>query len=151
MFDLSGVVPEARSVAQAVAAVYWRHTHPWFVGLICFGSAVRGDVMAGVSDIDFHLYLKPSIFVAADGHENVLPLEILLKLHRDLAKIDPAPFRYIDGGAETDFIPEGHIGPIPGNYHLIAGLLPIAEATNEQVKWQARQELAGLKPLPPLK
>jgi hypothetical protein len=42
MFDLSGLVPEARSVAQAVAEVYWRHTQPWFVGLM--HGAGRGNL-----------------------------------------------------------------------------------------------------------
>jgi len=148
MFDVSGLVPEARPVAQAVAAIYWNHTQPWFVGLACFGSAVRGDVIPGVSDIDFHLYLQPSIFINADGHQNILPLELGLAIYRDLAQVDPAPFRYIDGGAETDHLPEGHLGPIPGNYHLLAGILPYAEATNAQVKVIAQQELNRLNPLP---
>ena len=148
MFDVSGLVPEARPVAQAVAAIYWQHTQPWFVGLACFGSAVRGDVIAGVSDIDFHLYLQPSIFVEADGNQNILPLELGLAIYRDLAQLNPAPFRYIDGGAETDHLPEGHIGPIPGNYRLLAGVLPYAEATNAQVKVLAQQELNHLQPLP---
>lgn len=148
MFDVSGLVPEARRVSQEVAAIYWKHTQPWFVGLVCFGSAVRGSVIPGVSDIDFHLYLHPSIFVKADGKHNVLPLDLGLALHRDLARIDPTPFRYIDGGAETNQLPEGHIGPISGNYHLLAGTLPVAEATNAQVKARARQELANLTPLP---
>src|SRR5688572_6455379 len=29
-----------------------------------------------------------------------LPLELYLRIHRDLAQIDPAPFRYIDAGVE---------------------------------------------------
>jgi hypothetical protein len=110
---------------------------------------VRGGVIPGVSDIDFHLYLEPSAFVEADGEHNVLPLELGLAIYRDLAKLDPAPFCYIDGGAETDLIPADHIGPIPGNYHLIAGRLPVAEATNAQVMAQARQALARLEALPP--
>ena len=148
MFDVTGLVPEAHHVAQAVAAIYWKHTQPWFVGLACFGSVVRGDVMPGVSDIDFHLYLQPSIFLSADGNQNILPLALGLAIHRDLAQVDPAPFRYIDGGVETDQLPEGHIGPIPGNYHLLAGVLPYAEATNAQVKEVAQQGLNCLKPLP---
>lgn len=148
MFDVSGLVPEARPVAQAVAAIYWKHTRPWFVGLACFGSAVRDDVIPGASDIDFHLYLQPSIFVNADGHQNIVPLELGLAIYRDLAQVDPTPFRYIDGGAETDHLPEGHVGPIPGSYRLLAGILPYAEATNEQVKLRAQQELDRLQPLP---
>lgn len=148
MFDVSGLVPEARPVAQAVASIYWKHTQPWFVGLACFGSVVRGDVILGVSDIDFHLYLHPSIFIESDGKQNILPLELGFAIYRDLAQIDPSPFSYIDGGAETNFLPDGHVGPIPGNYHLLAGNIPYAEATNKQVKVLARQELTHLKPLP---
>jgi hypothetical protein len=148
MFDVSGLIPEARPIAQAVAAIYWKHTRPWFVGLACFGSAVRGGMIPGASDIDFHLYLQPSIFLAADGKQNILPLELGLAIHHDLARVDPAPFRYIDGGVETDHLPEGHVGPIPGCYHMLAGVLPYAEATNQQVKAMARQELNRLEPLP---
>lgn len=149
MFDVSGIAPEARPVALAAAEVYYRHTAPWFVGLVCFGSAVRGDIFPGVSDLDFHLYLEPAAFAVADGHDNILPLDLGLRIHRDLAQLDPTPFRYIDGGAEIAFIPEGHIGPIPGTYHVVAGRLPVPEATNAEVKAQARQALAAVQPQPP--
>lgn len=92
--------------------------------------------------------MQPSIFIDADGHQNILPLELGLAIFRDLAQVDPSPFRYIDGGAETNRLPEGHIGPIPGNYHLLAGVLPYPEATNVQVKVLAQQELNRLKPVP---
>jgi hypothetical protein len=131
-----------------VADIYWKHTQPWFVGLACFGSAVRGDVIPGASDLDFHLYLQPSIFIHADGKHNILPLELGLAIYRDLGQVDPAPFRYIDGGAETNLLPEGHVGPIPGNYHMLAGVLPYAEATNTQVKVRAQHELNRLNPMP---
>ena len=149
MFDVTGLVPEARPVALAAAEAYYRHTARWFIGLVCFGSAVRGDVVPGVSDLDLHLYLEPSAFASADGHDNILPLALGLAIHRDLAQIDPAPFRYIDGGAELAFIPAGHIGPIPGTYHVVAGRLLVPEATNAEVKAQARQSLAALQPQPP--
>ncbi|HSL30185.1 MAG TPA: hypothetical protein VK900_13385 [Anaerolineales bacterium] len=148
MFDVSGLIPEAHDIARTVAAIYWKHTQRWFVGLASFGSAVRGDVILGVSDLDFHLYLQPSIFINADGNHNILPLELGLAIYRDLAQVDPAPFRYIDGGAETNLLPEGHVGPIPGSYHMIAGVLPYAEATNTQLKVRAQHELNRLNPLP---
>jgi hypothetical protein len=127
-----------------VAEVYLRHTRPWFVGLACFGSAVRGGIIPGASDIDFHLFLELEAFTP-DG---VLPLELALAIHRDLARVDPAPFRYIDGGAETGVLPEGHVGPVPGTYHVIAGRMPLAEATAEQLRAQARWSLARLNPVP---
>lgn len=143
-FDLSGLIPEARNVASEVGAIYWKHTQPWFVGLVCFGSAVKGGVIPGASDIDFHLDLEEAAFTASD----VLRLDIALAIQADLAQIDPAPFRYIDGGAETGRLPEGHIGPIPGAYHLMAGRLRGAEATAAEVQAQARWSLARLDPLP---
>lgn len=143
-FDLSGLIPEARNVAREVAAIYWKHTQPWFVGLVCFGSAVKGGVIPGASDIDFHLDLEDAAFTATD----VLRLDIALAIQADLAQIDPAPFRYIDGGAETGRLPEGHIGPIPGAYHLMAGRLRGTEATTAEVQAQARWSLARLDPLP---
>jgi hypothetical protein len=148
MFDVTGLAPEARPVAVAAAEIYYRHTAPWFVGLVCFGSAVRGDIVPGVSDLDFHLYLEPAAFAFADGDDNILPLDLCLAIQRDLAALNPAPFRYIDGGAEIAFIPEGHIGPIPGTYHVVAGRLPVPEATNAEVKAQAQQSLAHVQPLP---
>lgn len=148
MFDVIGLPLEARPVALAAAEVYYRHTAPWFVGLVCFGSAVRGDIVPGTSDLDFHLYLDPAAFLSADGDDNILPLELGMAIHRDLARLDPAPFRYIDGGAEIAVIPEGHIGPIRGTYHVVAGRLPVPEATDDEIKAQARQSLAGVQPLP---
>ena len=143
-FDVSGLIPEAQDTAIAVARIFWEHTQPWFVGLVCFGSAVKGGFIPGASDIDFHLYLQDAAFTSADA----LRLEVALAIHSDLAQINPAPFRYIDGGAERGTLPEGHVGPIPGNYHLIAGRLPLAEATAEQLQAQARWSLARLTPLP---
>ena len=143
-FDVSGLIPEAQTLAREVATIYWKHTQPWFVGLVCFGSAVKGGLIPGASDIDFHLNLEAAAFTATD----VLRLDIALAIQADLAAINPAPFRYIDGGAETGRLPEGHIGPIPGTYHLLAGREPMVEATAAQVQAQARWSLARLDPLP---
>lgn len=140
MFDVSRLIPEAQPIALAVAQVYWTHTKPWFIGLVCFGSAVRGGVIAGASDIDFHLYLTDAAFT----QQGRLALGLCLAIHRDLAQIDPAPFRYIDGGAERRCVPEHHVGPIPGAYQLIAGRLSVPEATTEQLHDQARWALSRL-------
>ena len=144
-FDVSGIVPEAQAIALAVARIYLKHTHRWFVGLVCFGSAVRGGVIPGASDLDFHLYLQEEAFESID----TLRLDLGLAIQADLAHIDPTPFLYIDGGSENGTLPEGHVGPIPGTYHLIAGKMPLAEATDDQLYNQARWALAQLTPLPP--
>ena len=87
MFDVSGLVPDAQAVALAVAEVYYKLTTPWFVGLTCFGSAVKGGILPGASDIDFHLYLTDGAFSAAD----TLHLDLAIAIHTELAQIDPAP------------------------------------------------------------
>jgi len=59
------------------------------------------------------------------------------------------------GSAHADAInrvpthhPEGHTGPIPGAYPILAGRLPVAEATRNQLQESARKRIATLNPLP---
>jgi hypothetical protein len=89
--DVSRVAAEARPVVQQAAAVYLRHTQPWFVGLLIHGSALKGGFIAGCSDVDLQLYLDASAFTS-DGQ---LPLDLCLAIYPDLATVDPAPFRYL--------------------------------------------------------
>src|SRR5215469_11362945 len=144
MFDLSRLVPEAKSIVQAAATVYLRHTSPWFVGLLVHGSALKGGFIAGCSDVDLQLYLDASAF----NVQGTLPFELCLSIHRGLSKFDPAPFRYIQCYAWSDNLPEEHVGPIPGAYHLVAGKLPVAEATGQQLRASARKALAEFDPEP---
>jgi hypothetical protein len=144
MLDLSGLIAEVRPIVQPAAAIYLRHTRPWFIGLIAHGSAVKGDYIPGCSDIDLQLYLEDAAFT--DGRE--LPLEVGLAIHRELAQIDPAPFQYIQCYARPARLPDDYVGPIPGAYHVVAGRLPVAEATAEQLRASAYQALAQLKVLP---
>jgi len=142
MIDVSGLLPEARPIAEKAAAVYLKHTAPRFVGLIVHGSAVKGGVIPGCSDLDFQLYLEASAF---SWHDQ-LPLELACAIRRDLAGIDLGPFRYIQCYARTSRPEEGWVGPIPGAYHLIAGRLPVPEATGEQLRESARLALDRLNP-----
>jgi hypothetical protein len=144
VLDVSGVIPEARPIVQQVSAVYLKHTAPWFVGLLVHGSAVKGGAIPGCSDVDFQLYLDVSAFT----WHGQLPLELGFAIRRELAGIDPAPFRYIQCYAKTPEPEEGFVGPIPGAYHLVAGRLPVPEATAEQLREAARQALTGLNPAP---
>jgi hypothetical protein len=145
MFDLSRLVPEARSIVKAAADIYLRHTQPWFVGLVAHGSALKGDFIPGCSDIDFQLFLDEQAFRVP--YE--LPFETCLAIQQDLAQIDPSPFRYIQGKAFSDVLPSEHTGPVPGAYLLLAGKLPVAEATKDQLQESARIRIATLNPLPP--
>ncbi len=145
MVDLSPLTPEARPIAGRAAAVYLRHAVPWFGGLLVHGSALKGGFIPGCSDIDFKLYLDAAAF---DGGGQ-LPLRLCLAIHRDLSRIDPAPFRYIQcvalaaAGAAPDFV-----GPVPGAYHLLAGRLPEPESTAQRLRDAARRALAALDPAP---
>jgi hypothetical protein len=144
MLDLSRVVPEAQPVVEKAALVYMHHTARHFEGLLAHGSAVKGGWVPGVSDIDLQLYLKPAAF-QPDGN---LPFELTVAIHRDLARIDPAPFQYIQCYAFGGIVRAGWTGPIPGTYTVLAGRLPVAEATAEELRASAHDMLAGLDPVP---
>ncbi|MCI0438858.1 MAG: hypothetical protein L0177_06965, partial [Chloroflexi bacterium] len=142
MLDVSPLVSEARPIAEKVARVYLKHTRPWFVALMAHGSAVKGGFIPGCSDIDFKLFLDEAAF-SEDGR---LLLGTAMDIQRDLSKIDPSPFQYI----QCDAVPVGGEGTradfivIPGTYHMLSGELPVAEATPEQVLRQAREMLPRL-------
>ena len=140
MMDLSGLVAEAQPIAGQVAATYLKHTAPWFIGLIAHGSAVKGGIIPGCSDVDFQLYLERSAF-SRHGH---LPLELGFAIRRDLEGIKLSPFRYIQCYARTSEPLEDWVGPIPGAYHLVSGRLPVEEATDHDLRASARSELSRL-------
>jgi len=140
MFDISGLIPEAQPVAERVAEVFWKHTQPWFIGLVCVGSAVRGGITRGGSDIDFLLYLKDDVY-RADGD---FPMYLWLSIQRDLAGVSPTPFVHIDAKVARAELERGEVGPIPGNYHLLYGHVPVPEATSANLKQQAIWELDRL-------
>ncbi len=146
MFDVSPLVPEAQPIAAAAARVYWQHTERWFVGLLVHGSALKGGFIPGCSDIDVQLFLHDSIF---DETGN-MPLEVAAAIQEGLAKIDPAPFQYIQcyplperpqaEESKSDFI------LVPATYHVLAGSIPRPEATAEQVRDKAVSYMQKLQP-----
>jgi hypothetical protein len=140
--DVSRIVPEAQSIVRAATTIYLHHLRHWCIGVVVHGSALKGGYIPGCSDIDFQLYLAPSAF----SNSGQLPLEVCLALHRDLAQIETFPFQYIQGYALPPFSRKGHIGPIPGAYHVITGMLPVAEATEEDLRISARNALEQLDP-----
>ena len=144
MPDVSGLVPEARPIARQVADVYLRHTAPWFLGLIVHGSAVKGGVIPNCSDIDFQLYLGDAAF----GWRGQLPLELGYAIRRDLEGIRLWPFRYVQCYVRRQGLEPGWVGPIPGAYHLVAGRLPVPEATADALRRSARRALDELDATP---
>lgn len=142
--DVSRVVPEAREAVEWAGRVYYEHTRPWFVGLVLHGSAVKGGFIPRCSDIDFQLYLGPAAFTP----EGYLPFATSAAIQRNLAWIDPKPFAYLQCYAYPGTLAEGQIGPVPGAYALLAGELPVPEATAEQLRESARRALDALDPVP---
>ena len=142
--DLSGLTAEAKPIVRQVAHVYLQHTAPWFIGLLVHGSAVKGGIIPNCSDIDFQLYLDRAAFT----WQGQLPLELGFAVRRDLEGIRLSPFRYVQCYARTGESEENWVGPIPGAYHLIAGRLPVREATAEDLRASARLALAELNPAP---
>ncbi len=138
-------VEEARGIVEAVADVYQSHMKEWFVGLIVFGSAVKGGFIPRCSDIDFQLFLKGAAF-DSDG---CLSLALGLAIHRDLSKVDPEPFRYIQCTPfSTQRLARENFGPVPETYLVVRGHLPVSEATAEQLVESAKHELSALDPSP---
>jgi hypothetical protein len=133
-------VPEAQSIVRAAAEIYLRHLALWCHGLVIHGSALKGGSIPGCSDIDLQLYLEPAAF----NNDGDLSLERSMALHRDLARIDPAPFQYIQGYALPLQKGEGSTGLIPGAYHVITGTLPVSPATEGELQIAARQALKSL-------
>ena len=140
MPDVSGLVPEARPIAQQVATVYLKHTAPWFIGLIAHGSAVKGGAIPNCSDIDFQLFLRESAYTARGD----IPLELGFAIRRELEGIDLRPFRYVQCYVRTVQYKPDLVGPIPGAYHLVAGRLPVPEATADALRRSARRALDEL-------
>jgi hypothetical protein len=150
--DVAGLVPEARPIIEQAAPVYARHLAPWFVGLLAHGSAVKGGVIPGWSDIDLHLYLDDAAFTPETaGHPSrtgYLPFSLTMAIQRDLAGIDPAPFCKVQCYAMGGRLPDGWVGPVPGSYHVIAGRATFPAPTREQLRENAAARLRAMEPFP---
>lgn len=142
--SIDDVAPEARAAAAAAADVYIRHAADDFVGLIIHGSALKGDFIAGCSDIDFKLFVRDE----ALDERGFLAFERTVAIHRELARIDPYPFGYIQCYAMGSQMRPGWVGPIPRAYAVIAGAVPVAEATAEELARGAQERVRGLQ-VPP--
>ncbi|TYP70194.1 hypothetical protein [Paenibacillus methanolicus] len=82
---------EVQRINDEVSEIIQRQLGRHFVGLIVQGSAVKGGVIAGSSDIDYVLYVEDEAL--REGGR--LPLPVCLAIHGELSRIEPAPFRYI--------------------------------------------------------
>ncbi len=142
--DVSGLVSDARELMLEVSRSYIEHTSQWFIGLMAHGSVVKGGFIPGCSDVDLHLYLEDDAFRTP----NHLLLGVAFRIRGDLLKLDPAPFRYVQCYPQSRELRPGWVGPIPGAYHLIAGELPVPEATATDLVESADAALSSLNPSP---
>lgn len=137
--DVSGLQPAAQSIVQSAVATYEKHLHPSLLSVVAHGSAVKGGYVAGGSDLDLALFVAPGVL---DRH-GALPLERAIALHRDLARIDPWPFRYLQAKAFARGEAPGP-GFIPGAYCVVAGDPDVPVATAGALVADAHHRLAAL-------
>jgi hypothetical protein len=96
-------------------------------------------MIRGSSDLDYMAFVSPAI-VTPSGE---LPLDRAIGIQHDLARIDAAPFRYVQGkvypigrGPETSFI--------PGTCEVVTGSPDIPLATRQGLLDAAERDLARL-------
>ncbi len=139
--DVTGVQPSAKRIVEWIARVYIDHLGDGLVTLVAHGSAVKGGIIPGSSDVDTVAFVRPERLTT----HGELPLDIALDLHRNLARIDPAPFRYLQAYVR----PTGTmLGPgfIPGTFHIVTGASDVPIATGEELLDAARKALGELDP-----
>jgi predicted nucleotidyltransferase len=137
--DVSGLLPEAREIASAIAQVCLEELGDSLVTLLFHGSAVKGGVILGSSDLDFVLIVAPELLTEGDE----LPLARAASLHRRLATIDPDPFRYLQGYVGTRDRPPA-AGFIPDAYAVVYGSADVPLATSAQLLDAAAHALSTL-------
>ncbi len=110
-------------------------------GIILHGSAVKGGIIPGYSDIDFMVFLSPDAF-RDDGS---LPDEAAFAMQE---RIGPMPWRKAGFGYPQAYfydarrLPEWWTGPVPGAFRALVGELPEqARATEEGLRAGARRFL----------
>ncbi|NOU74244.1 hypothetical protein GC098_23080 [Paenibacillus sp. LMG 31458] len=138
---MESIQSAAQRINLAVRDIVLKHINSSFRGLIVQGSAIKGGVIPGSSDIDYVLYVDDTGL----NEFGTIAAETCINLHKALSDIDVYPFRYIQfsviSSKTNKFLP-----PIPGSYLLLAGQLLELEATNDQIFHDAVASLDILKP-----
>ena len=133
------LLEQTQTIVQQVSDIYTHHTQQWFIGLVVHGSAVKGGFIEGWSDIDFQLYLED----AAINENGQLPLKLCLSMHKELSKINPYPYQYIQTRVLTPSNAR-YGGLVTNTYELVKGRLLLHELTNEQLYERAQNYLFEL-------
>ncbi|GAA3407544.1 hypothetical protein ACFFNY_10715 [Paenibacillus hodogayensis] len=106
----------AQRINLAVREIMLNHVKSSFRGLIVQGSAVKGGIISGSSDIDYVLYVDE----AGLNESDTLPIETCINLHKALSEIDVHPFRYIQFSVISPKTNK-YLPPIPGSFHYWPG------------------------------
>ncbi len=137
--DAIDLQPSAREIAAAITQLCVDHVGSDLETLLFHGSAVKGGIIRGSSDVDFVMIVRPGILTAG----NELPLARAITFHRQLAAIDPVPFRYLQGHICSRQRPPG-LGFIPGTHVIAAGSADVPLASSAQLLAAAVEALATL-------
>ena len=127
------LLEQTQTIVQQVSDIYTHHTQQWFIGLVVHGSAVKGGFIEGWSDIDFQLYLEDAAII----ENGQLPLKLCLSIHKELSKINPYPYQYIQTRVLTPSNAR-YGGLVTNTYELVKGRLLLHELTNEQLYERAQ-------------
>ncbi len=139
--DLTGIQPGARGIVRQIALLCREEFGAGLVTLLVHGSAARGGVIEGSSDVDFVAIVDPAVLTA--GVE--LPLDRAMRFHLGLSRIDPTPFRYLQGYICTRESPPG-LGFVPGAYQVVLGSRDVPHATGAGLIAAAEDALASFDP-----
>jgi predicted nucleotidyltransferase len=117
---------EADALDRAAGLVVWACRAVFGSSLICVilkGSAVKGDLIRGYSDLDFHVFLKPEVM---DG-ENVPKADYAVQFQRAFGQVSPEDFEVSQFQIyfiNSEKYPEDWAPPVEGTYRILWGSLP---------------------------
>lgn len=138
MFSLQNIIGEAKPIIEQASNVYYKHTKNQLLGIIIHGSVITGDFIPGCSDIDIKLLMNVTN----------LELEKYYNIHKELAKIDVAPFRYIQCDIIGKSLHENYKGFVNGTYEVIYGENFIPDITSEQLRENSIQSMRSIDAFP---
>lgn len=139
--SLPDVQPEAREIVARLAALCDQQFGSDLRTLLVHGSAAKGGVIPGSSDLDFVMIVEPNLLTP--GSE--LPFDQAIGFHAELARIDPHPFLYLQGNVYASHSPKG-VGFIPGTFHIVRGSDAVPLATSDTLLESAKSALARFDP-----
>lgn len=139
--SLPNVQPEAREIVSRLVDLCERQFGPDLRTLVIHGSGAKGGIIPGSSDLDFVMIVTPDLLTP--GGE--LPFDRAVAFHAELARIDPAPFLYLQGNVYAGGDAKA-TRLIPGTYHIALGDPDVPLATSDTLIASAHSALARFDP-----